>query len=234
MKQILLFIICCIASGACYAQVQTDNMLIGGTLGSNVNRPHAPAPSSSTFTVKPVAGKFFSEKWMLGVSGEYRIQHVKSDQHITQNTGNNEIQHYRFANPKSQTLSIGPMARYYQEVIPKVYAFGESSIGYSTVKNQYEFSTYVTNQYGEEKYRSTSDGAVKTQYLYGNISPGIVFFPVTNLGLELKANVINYTHGIGDGLNQDPNTFMLNQNMERNLQVNFTLASTSIGVGYYF
>jgi hypothetical protein len=234
MKQTFLFIICCIVSGVSFAQVQTDNLVIGGTLGGNVNRPHNPALGNSTFNVKPFIGKFINNKWVLGISGEYRVQHSKGSQHTSHDSGNNEIQHFRFANPRNQTMSIGPMVRYYQEVLPKVYVFGESGIGYSATRNHYELSSYVTNQYGEEKYRYSSDGVTKTQNLYGNVSPGVVFFPTSRLGLELKANVITYTHGIGNGPNQDPVTFNFHPNTQRNLNVSLSLASTNIGVGYYF
>lgn len=91
--------------------------------------------------------------------------------------------------------------------------------------------TYYDDPYS---YHRGSNSSSKIKQLYAGFAPGLVFFPKPNLGIELKAKIISYTHGIGKGPNQDPILFTYDQNSEKNLIVNFSLASTSIGVGYYF
>lgn len=55
--------------------------------------------------------------------------------------------------------------------------------------------------------------------MYATISPGLVFFPSTKTGIELKVNILNYLHGFDRG---------------SHVEANLSLSKTNLGIGFYF
>ncbi|SIT93711.1 outer membrane beta-barrel protein [Pontibacter indicus] len=231
MKQLLLLFICSLAFNLAQAQMQSSTSYVGGTLGGSYSEPNSLKVSS--FHIKPIVGRFVTDNWLIGISASYQSNYRSSNSHTVYTIGENTY-HMALKFTRERSVGIGPVARYYQEVGPKLAFFAEGTAGYAKKDTKQEYTIHSTDANGTPTLESYDLRSVRTQHLYAGFAPGIVFFPKPKLGIELKANVISYTHGIGNGPNQDPLTFMFDQNTQKNLNVNFSLASTSIGVGYYF
>lgn len=240
MKQILLLITCCIFSGASYAQIQAGNKIIGGTVGGSFDSPNGVTKTTS-FNLKPMAGYFLSNNWMVGISGEHKRDF--SDRYSSSSvTYDDNYLEYVTNDTRQSTFAVGPVARYYQPLNQKLAFFGEGNMGYSFTNqkaNVTQRNTYSGSFKDEFDFEVTS----KAQQLYAHIAPGIVFFPKPKLAVELKATILSYYHGIGDSpyenLLEPPFDdvriiFAYDPSKQRNFKTNFSLSATSLGIGYYF
>lgn len=224
--------ICCILSSVSYAQIQAGSKYIGGTLGGSYSESRSDI-STRTFQIKPTAGFFISSNWMLGVGLDYATNYTTSNQH-TEYTVDGTTFSTHLNSVRVRTIGIGPLARYYKEILPKVAVFGEGSLGYSRAVTKYDYASRSTDAQGRQITSSTYITNKEAQHLYAGMAPGVVFFPTAKLGIELKTTVLSYSHGIKFGP-QDYNTpNVIFDNPQKNFKANFTLAATSIGAGYYF
>jgi hypothetical protein len=117
----LLFLIVLLQTG--HAQISKGTLMTGGSLGFQYTTDHENHVNTLTFNVNPFFGGFVAKNFVLGVAP--LIMYTKS-------SGNYNYIDSSFTPPKtinvsitnSQTsLGLGPYARYYFKIAPKVYVF---------------------------------------------------------------------------------------------------------------
>lgn len=232
MKHILLLITCCILSGASYAQIQAGNKYVGGTFNVDIESPKNHSTNTALgFT--PTASYFLSDNWMLGISSSFSISYNKGENYTSTGTPATDLPVIRTSDRSVRTIGVGPAMRYYYPVSEKLAFFGESTAKYFTTR----YSAHITylplgNYYAPD--HSSFYMEQKTQYVYASAAPGLVYFVKPKVGLELKATVLSYTHGISKKPAQFAPNFREDLSTQRNFKTNFSLSATSFGIGYYF
>lgn len=196
-------------------------MYIGGTVGGNIQSDNDGYKTSS-ISFKPAIGYFLNENWMAGLHTELKFSNMESNNSSQQRL-------IRYTN-RSRAASLGPIVRYYHSVGSNFSVFGEGTAGFTSVKNKQvtEIEAYYSDPY---TYHTGSSASFRTKQLYAGIASGIVFFPKPKLGIELKANILTYSRG----LKSENNDSSWNSAIPKsNFNVNLSLATTTIGAGYYF
>jgi hypothetical protein len=221
MKQLLLLLALCIVTGVAHAQTQSGNLYIGGTVGGNIQN-YDGGYKTSSMSFKPAFGYFLNENWMAGLSTELKYTHTES-----YGTSQQRLIHY---DNRSRAVSIGPMVRYYYSIGTSFSIFGEGAAGLTFVKNKQEteMEAYYSDPYN---YHTGSNVSFNTKQLFAGFAPGIVFFPKPKFGIELKANILTYTRSLDSENNYSSWNLA---NPKTNFNANLSLATTTIGAGYYF
>ena len=220
MKQLTLFLVFCLFTNVCLAQIGSGTIVIGSSAGFNEQQTNTTFKASS-ISIKPNAGYYFNTNWMLGINSELRF----SNSETKNNLGSNYQSTYK---SNSKAISLGPVVRYNYPVGNRFYLFGEASAGYTTIKDKIsmDIKEHYTNPY---TYITGSKLSLETEQLYMGVAPGIVFFPVTRLGVELKSNLLSYTHTMKQS--EESQNSMYSEN---NFNLNMSFGTTSLGIGYYF
>lgn len=125
-------------------------------------------------------------------------------------------------------MSFGPVVRYNYSVGNRFYLFGEASAVYTTIKDK--ISTEVKEHYmNPYTYITGSKLSLETQQLYMGVAPGVMFFPASRLGVDLKVNLLSYTHNMKQS-EGSPNSIY----PESSFIFNMSFGTTNLGIGYYF
>ncbi len=122
-------------------------------------------PTSTSFNISPMIGKFFSENWAAGASLNFSLSSTKTP-------GNPETVN------TSTGLGITPFLRYYAVRFDKFSIFGQGNIGFSYAGSK-------------TKVGGISADGPKTTSLFLNIVPGLSYDVGTKLSLETTINIFN-------------------------------------------
>ena len=110
---------------------------------------------------------------------------------------------------KNNYLGVGPFARYYVFTSNEKFAFfGDARFG---------FNAY--------KYKPETGSDSKGSAVAFSVSPGFVFFPTKNWGVELSLSLLNIT-------STDPNKDAKDDKVT-NVNFGFNSLNTGVGVKYY-
>lgn len=195
-------------SGNAFAQLQSGTKFAGLQAGAGFSKSGTDGKTTS-FQLAPIAGYFLSDNLMVGLSGEYS----RSVYEQNQQPGYSSM--LFTSNSNTTSYSAGPVARCYLPVGGKVAFFAEALAGYTVKKTKSEYMTM--EHYNGHSYQSTEK--TKEQYLYGSLGPGMVFFPVPKVGIELKMRMLSYIHNGASG---------------SDIRTAFSLSKTMLGAGFYF
>lgn len=231
MKKIYFLIFGLLLAGSAAAQLQTGSKFIGLHAGASLSKEDAFSKTIS-YEVAPSIGYFLTNKLMIGLQGGYGSSVTEQHRQVPSGGGFNSYTNMA-SHVKTTAFSAGITARYYLPVVEKFAFFVESSEGYARAKVEAEYQTehysYTPDPNGQPNgshwgapdgyAQSSSTQSRKQSFLYGNIAPGMVFFPTSRVGVELKANMINYIYTPDSG---------------SQVQAAFNLNNTNMGVGFYF
>ncbi|MBC5773805.1 hypothetical protein H8S95_07000 [Pontibacter sp. KCTC 32443] len=245
MRKTILLICFCITSGGAFAQLQSGSVYTGATMGGNYKKEAD--IKSSGFNINPSVGYFVSSNWMIGIQSQFEISKTQTGEIKTAPTNSYTYPSQTQVNEKTTTWGLGAMVRFYQPVSNKFAFFIEGNAGINTTRYKVDVkqqaagfptnnggippflgSTYYRDQNG--KIILNADGSyytgndplhpeTKQNSTYGNVAPGIVFFPVPKVGIELKLNAVTYTK---------------QEDTEADISADFNLTRTTIGAGIYF
>ncbi|TGE05633.1 hypothetical protein [Hymenobacter fodinae] len=160
-----------LVSGA-KAQTGAGHYLISGLINYNSSKTDN-SPNTNSQNIKsqyvqfiPTVGYFVADNLAIGLSGNI----ASSKQTQASNS-------YGYT-----TNSVGPFVRYYKMVTEKLGFYGQLEGNYVSGTN-YTTSETVNGQ--NTSSRRTRGGS-------GTLTPGIVFFPIEKLGLQLGIGNIGY------------------------------------------
>lgn len=123
-------------------------------------------PSSVSFNISPMVGKFLSEKVAIGALIDFSLSR-------TNNNGTPEIIN------SSSSIGITPFLRYYAIKMDKFSIFGQGNVGFS-----YSGST--------SKVDGTSTDGPKTTAFSLTVMPGLAYDVSSKLSLETNINILNF------------------------------------------
>jgi hypothetical protein len=191
-KQLLTLVAVCAIAMAANAQTEKGNNLIGGSLSISSSKTESSNfEKRNSYSINPSYAHFFSRNLAIGlIAGASYSKNFNSNF-----DSNTNITSTRTS--KQKTFSVGPIVRYYVDIVDKLKAFGQFSgtIGFAK-----------TNETGSIPYNySIMPNAKFTQY-NASLRPGLVFFPTKKFGIELGFSLLSYNKIDYDG-QLPPNTW---------------------------
>jgi hypothetical protein len=136
--KIPVFVICLfslIQSG--HAQMLKNTLMTGGSVGFQFTTDHENHVSDATFSFAPVLGGFVSKNFVLGIA-PYLMYTRSSGGYSYIDSSSHPPQQVNVHIYSSQTsLGLGPFARYYIKVGPKVYVYIHGSPSIMATWNTY-------------------------------------------------------------------------------------------------
>lgn len=184
-KQLLTLVAVCAIAMASHAQTEKGDNLIGGSLSISSSKTESPNSEKRNFYgINPSYAHFFSKNLAIGLI---------TGASYSKNSNKNFDSYYNLTSTrtsKQKSFSVGPMVRYYVNIVDKLKAFGQFSgtIGFVKTNEIYD---------GPYNYNLTPDTKF-TQY-NAAIRPGLAFFPTKKLGLELGFSLLSYSKTDYDG-----------------------------------
>ena len=168
------------------AQISAGTKLLTGSIGYDQQNRETSSPvivgsrsdlKYKRFNFDPSGGYFVAENLVLGLTAGLGLNTSQDYNYLA---ANNQVQKQE---RKTRELRGGIFGRYYKFIGEKVAVYGQLGGGYQNAhfsNRPDNLSAYTTNnrQWG----------------LYANLLPGIVFFPIDKLGLELTLNGARYNH----------------------------------------
>jgi hypothetical protein len=185
-KQLLTLVAVCATIVATYAQTEKGDNFIGGSLSiSSSKMKTSNFQKQNYYGINPNYAHFFSKNLAIGLNAGFSY----SKNYDSNSDANFNLTFERTS--KQKTFSVGPIVRYYIDIVDKLKAFGQfsGSIGFAKIN---EISTSNYNYLPSSKF---------TQY-NGSIKPGLAFFPTKKLGIELGFSLLSYNKVDYDG--QEP------------------------------
>ncbi len=205
------------------AQISVGTKLLTGSIGysrksESVNSSYASQPEKlveDRFRFAPSVGYFVADNLAVGFTGGLLINR-KHEARFRDSSGLVSI---RFEE-KNRTLSGGLFGRYYKFLGEKVAMYGQLGTSY---QNTY----YSTIFYSNSGY--TKPG--RSEGLSANLSPGLVFFPTSRIGLELAIRGASYNRStfhytVGNSSSPQKNT-------SSNLDFGLGLDDLNLGISLY-
>ena len=148
-------------------------VFLGGNFGLNMSGGNndngiitTDKPSTVSFNISPMAGKFLSEKVAVGALLNFSYSQ-------TNNNGTPEVIN------SSSAIGITPFLRYYAIRMDKFSIFGQGNVGFS-------YSGSMS------KVNGTSTDGPKTTALSLTVMPGLAYDVSSRLSLETNINFLNF------------------------------------------
>ena len=199
-----------IGGGVNYGRSVTKNEIPPATVGTNDNY------TSSSLSIQPIVSYFISDNLSIGINTSININRYKQ---VQSGRYNNPSQFFdRIYNRKERVVSLGPVARYYKFINDKFAVYGQLGAGYTN--NYYSVHDY---DYFNNSVITNNNG--RSQGFYTNFSPGITFFPLKRLGIELSVGGLNYNR-----ITQKKDGF---RSSNSSFYTNFGLSSLFLGGSIY-
>ena len=127
-KPVLAFILISLLQTG-HAQLLKGTMMTGGSLGFQFSTDHENHVNTATFNLTPVFGSFIAKNFVLGVAPI--VVYTTSTGSIPDSPNSISIHH------TSLSLGLGPFARYYFKIGPKVYVYIHGSPSIMATWNTY-------------------------------------------------------------------------------------------------
>ncbi|AMM50965.1 hypothetical protein TH61_06920 [Rufibacter sp. DG15C] len=167
-------------------------------------------PETTTFTFSPKVGFFVKPQWALGVGVSYGYK----------NEFSNQLYYYNSNSPTTtekitHSFSLAPFTRYYLPMGTKVAFFGQATASYTT---------------GSIKYRTTDASPAETDLngLHVYVTPGLVFFPSSKVGIECTFGEIGYQNTKSESVHAPKSTYTT-----KGFTSKLGLEGLSLGVSLY-
>ncbi|MBE5318532.1 outer membrane beta-barrel protein [Pedobacter sp. MR2016-19] len=184
-KQLLTLVAVCAITMGANAQTEKGDNLIGGSLSiSSSKTESANYEKRNFYGINPSYAHFFSKNLAIGLI---------AGASYSKNLNNNYDSYYNITTTrtsKQKSFSVGPVVRYYIDIIDKLKAFGQFSGTIGFVKTDETYS-------GPYNYNLTPNTKF-TQY-NASLRPGFAFFPTKKLGIELGFSLLSYNKIDDDG-----------------------------------
>lgn len=179
---------------ASHAQTEQGKFLVGGQVGFSTSKYEDIDGKYNAFSINPTAGYFVSDNWAVGTGIGYSWS----------NRDNGTNLEY-----KTNWFNVSPFVRNY--------------IGEGDFKFFSQLS--VPMSWGKQTTESTSGTEERKFERYGvELAPGFAYFPVSNVGIELRVRGLYFESQKDKTNDVTNNTFGLDVN---------SLAPT-LGVQFYF
>ncbi|RFP64872.1 hypothetical protein D0N36_11885 [Hymenobacter lapidiphilus] len=168
------------------AQISAGTKLLTGSIGYSQQKQETSSPiirgqrldvKYKQFNFNPSGGYFVADNLALGITGGL---YLAASQNYNYALSLGQVQKEE---RKTRALSGGIFGRYYKFLGDKFALYGQLGGGYQNVYNSNSPDVAAP-------YPITS----RQWGLYANLLPGIVFFPVDKLGLELALRGVRYGH----------------------------------------
>lgn len=218
MKTIHLTILALLVASSAFAQLQSGNKFAGIQVGAGFSKPDEFSKVTS-FEAASSAGYFIQDKLVVGLS--YGYQYAANRQERSSAPGSSSMFYHYESKTVAHSYNIGPMARYYVSLGSKFALFAEGTAGFALISKRAEHTSTGTGQFGDPTggSQTSSTSRSKGLSLYGTLSPGLVFFPSDRLGIELKANLLNYQSGF---------------DRRSDKEAELSASRMNLGIGFYF
>ena len=148
-------------------------VFLGGNFGLNISGGNidngtitTDKPSTVSFNISPMVGKFLSEKVAVGALVDFTYSQ-------TNNNGTPEVIN------SNSSIGITPFLRYYALRMDKFSVFGQGNVGFS-------YSGSMS------KVNGTSTDGPKTTALSLTVMPGLAYDLTSKLSLETNLNFLNF------------------------------------------
>ncbi|MGY2130835.1 hypothetical protein ACW9KT_01300 [Hymenobacter sp. HD11105] len=209
-----------------HAQISKGTVLIGGNIGYSQSTTESKYTGSVTptgqnlvdntsrsFSINPNVGYFLADNLLVGASVGFSTGRETGPHYSTTSAGERVSKHNSF--------SVAPFLRYYYLPIENFGFYGQVAAGYYQQKQSTTFDSpgsYVpnNNNYGG----------------FASITPALVFFPISQLGLELTAGNIGYTRTRNKPTELMPGQYAT-ETTTSNFGANFGLSNLTLGASYY-
>jgi opacity protein-like surface antigen len=207
-RKVILIALCSLIFINLNAQV-----FVGGNAGfntSNNDREGTTTMKSSSYNLnlRPMAGKFLSEKLAIGLALDISLSGSKTEVNTETLT-------------KSSGIGVNPFLRYYAINWNKFSVYGQGNIGA-------EFSNSSVKSGG-----TTNDGPKETR-TYLDIFPGLAYDISEKLSLETSLNILSFGYSyvsLKQGTNEDKRSYF---NVGAGLSNIVSLNAVTIGAIYKF
>ena len=190
-------------------------VFLGGNFGLNMSGGNldngnitTDKPSTVSFNISPMVGKFLSEKVAVGALINFSFSQ-------TNNNGAPEVIN------SSSTIGITPFLRYYAIRMDKFSIFGQGNVGFS-----YSGST--------SKVDGTSTNGPKTTTLALTVMPGLSYDVSSKLSLETNINFLNFGLNYSVAKSGSDKNRTVNFGVGGGLSNIVTVGTISIGAIYKF
>ncbi|TDO22557.1 porin family protein [Pedobacter duraquae] len=186
-KRYLLCAVLCIALSSVHAQTEKGNNFIGGSI-SYSRTTITPAGSQNVttsvgnyFNVSPKFGHFIKKNLAIGLS----LAYVDNKNSSETNYVNGSTSVVSSLNTKERNFSVGPIIRYYIDVVDKFKFFGQGSLGIGVGKSS-QITPASAIDFMMLKYKYTTYNA--------SANPGFAFFPTKKLAFEFSFPLFSYNN----------------------------------------
>lgn len=177
--------------------------------------------------LQPAISYFVANNLAVGLSlGYAHSRQVEDARYAPAITSSQHVQ------SKAVWLRTGAFAQYYKMLTAQFGLTGRLGSGYQR-SEQDRNGHSITN--GATRYFS---GATTDQGYYADLTPGLIFFPVPQLGLTASMGSVVFSHlSLTDSYYNDTNGTSYSQAAKSNrneLAANFILSAFQLGGTYYF
>lgn len=176
-----------------HAQIQPKSYFATTDLGLDAQKDGR-GNSFNVYRISASLNRMVKDKWAVGAFLTYGkgISEIeKSNENISP-----DMFFYDYYKQEISSWNIGSQTRYYFPVKQRLYVFGEGRIGimHESADSEYFATSYVksnpentTSKFGgSEQFSSLS--------INGILAPGITYLVYDRIGLEMKLNLLQYSH----------------------------------------
>jgi hypothetical protein len=229
MKKIVLISMAILTIMTCYSQTEKGKKFIGGqfNLSGNTNSYldtlYKYDNNSFGFQIDPGFGFLIINNFAIGCDIKFGI----SD--ITQNIEYPSQIHSK-STIKSTSISygVGGFARYYKKIVDRFFIFVNGDVSYMYQEQKLKYSNNDPNYI----YPASNPANQKVQVnnISVVISPGLVYFVTSKLGVQFVFGNIHYTNSTS----KNKSLLYDNHNNANNYGININLSTLYLGLNYYF
>jgi hypothetical protein len=204
MKQALWLIVFVCFSIYGSAQSLRHKLQVGGTIHYNTSNStsntvgvYSQEFTTSKFQIQPSIGFFINDLVVVGLQANYQRDYIL-DERQSNSTSTDPSLQLNETELKAISWSVGPFLRYHLPLKENIFLFAHAGSGIGNRKQE-SYRTFSMVSEGEIEdlgnYYSTNNRPL----VFANLKPGIIFFPVSKLGLEVSLGEIGY-YTYGEGL----------------------------------
>ncbi|QNH62189.1 outer membrane beta-barrel protein [Hymenobacter sediminicola] len=212
---------------AAQAQISAGTVLLGGNLGYRQQKAKVGATNFRPayedrlrqISISPTAGYFVADNLVVGVQLNWQRDAHKYPAivPVVINPGPGPATaDVLYGESTMRRLQVGPFARYYKFIGSKAAFYGQLGAGYSVTNYEDEPPVYIGN----------SD--TKISGFYGQLSPGVVYFPTPLFALAVSLRGLTYQHFAysGEGYGSNDRTSSI-------FDAGFRLRDLRLGASFY-
>ncbi|WP_242927477.1 outer membrane beta-barrel protein [Pontibacter vulgaris] len=230
MKQLILLAGSLLTILHASAQIQPKSIFINSGFGLKME--NSGTGNSKAFQISPSVNYLINERLSVGLFVAYGKESMNSEINRSVPYNGGYYSSTSASETKSRSLYAGPQVRYYQPVHEKIFLFAEARTGYAYQSKEASVSNSSYYNNGSIPPTGTANDYLNTKSssaaIQANVAPGLAYFIKPRLGLELKVNVLNYTHGM------DSSALQEGAEQPKSFEADFSLKNTNLGLSFFF